>query len=362
MSSKCATCLMEFNSVSEMREHFQSDYHAHNVRLRVDGKRPVTKAQFRDAANGEAVDDRPQFACTLCRKTFQSIQTLQSHVKSTEHLMKKEKRIIERDGEAASMLTSTSLGSAALGLHRRHRTHKNKKFIDPLAVDKKQAPEVKPDEKEEDVSELRCFFCGHLSATMEANLRHLGKIHYFTVPLAHRCTDVEGLMQYLARKINGGMCLVCGEKSKLFSTLEGVRSHMKASNHEHVVLSPEYDDFYEGELDDPEAEAPKREVEGNELVIADGQKKLAKRRDDGIQRFRREAPEKAEERRAITSAAQQASAVMLAERRAAMLPEKKKELKRQRHFSHIHNKFQMQLGVRTNKLHPKGYDGEGEVN
>jgi pre-60S factor REI1 len=138
---------------------------------------------------------------------------------------------------------------------------------------------------------------------------------------------------------------------------------MQQVQHDYIVLSPEYEDFYEGELMDPEEEAPEPDAKGNQLVLVDASKTLFKRRADGIQKkFPRESAQQAEQRRAITAASHEASALILKERREAAAPERKKELNRQRQQSWIQNKAQMQLGVRTNKLHPKGYDGEGETN
>lgn len=69
------------------------------------------------------------YSCTLCKKTFRSVQTLQTHIRSTAHLIRKEQRILARDGDANTILTSTSLGSAAIGLHRRHNAKMKKGHV-----------------------------------------------------------------------------------------------------------------------------------------------------------------------------------------------------------------------------------------
>ena len=155
---KCTTCCIPFGNVDDMRKHYQTEYHLNNVRLRVEGKPVITQTEFRHSGAGSAkmlgadpIDgptDAPVFSCTLCKKAFRSMQTLQSHVKSTAHLMKKEQRILARDSDAASMLTTTSLGSAAIGLHRRFKMHKAKKHKDPNGSAIKEVPVA---EREEDV-------------------------------------------------------------------------------------------------------------------------------------------------------------------------------------------------------------------
>ena len=47
------------------------------------------------------------------------------------------------------------------------------------------------------------------------------------------------------------------------------------------------------------------------------------------------------------------------EANAPMIKLANKDLKESRKAMH---KYNMQMGVKNNKLHPKGYDGEGEVN
>lgn len=73
--------------------------------------------------------EHAMYSCTLCKKTFRSVQTLQTHIRSTAHLIRKEQRILARDGDANTILTSTSLGSAAIGLHRRHNAKMKKSHV-----------------------------------------------------------------------------------------------------------------------------------------------------------------------------------------------------------------------------------------
>lgn len=354
---RCTTCNIVFDSTEAMRKHYETDFHLSNVRLRVDGKKPLTQTEYRHSNPNPDSEEAgaPLFSCSLCKKAFRSIQTLQSHVKSTAHLMRKEQRIISRDSEAASMLSSTSLGSAAIGLHRRHKTHNKARIIhkDPAAT------KVAADDKEEDVDEVRCLFCGLKSDTMDHNLEHLLKEHSFTIPLRHRCTDVKGLMLYLARKVNGLMCLVCGEDSKNVSSLGALRDHMKACDHERLVLTTEYNEFYGDTLDDYDPVTTMPSQEG-QLVI--GTRTLFKRDAPGLHQKHQETEEHQVERKAIMSAAQQANAVLRRERQDLMRPELNRQAKEYQRREERFYSQQLRVSLRANKLHPKGYDGEGEVN
>jgi pre-60S factor REI1 len=363
---KCVTCGTVFGSLELMRKHFDTEFHLNNVRLRVEGKKPLTHHEFKVSAshagnNGDEDGDGtgvPLFSCQLCKKSFRSVQTLQSHVKSTAHLMRKEQRIISRDSEAASMLSSTSLGSAAIGLHRRHKTHHK-----PDAAKAHRDPTVKVTalDREEDVSEVRCFFCGLLSPSFEDNTVHLKDSHDFSLPLAHRCRDPLGLMKYVARKINGLMCLVCNENTKKYETLDALRSHMREACHDCIILSPEYAEFYTGTLDDKDT--PAEEIAGDALVVSGGGKTIVKRdAQDGLFQHKRETMEQVESRKAIMAQTSEANAVLRRERLEIMRPQLTQQAKDTQRIERRFQRERLKIGIRANKLHPKGYDGEGEVN
>ncbi|EPY43164.1 pre-60S factor REI1 [Angomonas deanei] len=240
---RCHTCNLDIADSGAIKTHYGSELHVTNVRRKVEGQRPLTAQEFHQQSESLELGDSavagsdaygaPVYSCTLCKKQFRSVQTLQAHIRSTAHLIRKEQRIIQRDSEAASMLTMTSLGSAAIGLHRRNNA-KAKAF---KSKEKKvEGPSVSMDDRNADASATRCMFCGYGSDTIENNLEHMMKVHAFSLPLAHHCKDVEGMLEYLARKVNGLMCLVCNEKTRSYNSLDALRDHMRESGHERVGL------------------------------------------------------------------------------------------------------------------------------
>jgi len=391
---------MRFASLDEMRQHYTTDFHVANVRARVEGEAKMTAAEFRRRTMKDD-DQKPIFSCKLCNKKFHSVQTLQSHVKSTEHLMKKEQRIIERDSVAGSMLSSTSLGSAALGLHRRHRAHlrarakakeaadtdrtlteveaeeaaaeaaaqgkKARKAPKASAADDVGPVKVSADDREADVTETRCLFCGVQNKTMRKNLKHMLIAHDFTIPLEERCKDPRGLLQYLSRKMNGLMCLVCGDSTKRYDTLEALRAHMAAANHERVVLSSEYNDFYEGTLDDGEAAVVPGLMDGGStaLVVRSGSDKpkrvLYKRDHQAPLANKRltETPQEMAQRRLLTAQGARDTQLMLREHRQETQKERTKHFKTMNQLYRHQKLCLMRVGIK--KLWKKGYDGEGEM-
>ncbi|EAN97224.1 hypothetical protein C3747_138g64 [Trypanosoma cruzi] len=360
---RCGTCNFTFDSVEAVRKHYESDYHLNNVRLRVEGRRPLTAQEHRRVRIAEQddvdKDGKPTFACKLCKKTFHSVQTLQAHVRSTAHLMKKEQRIIARDSDALSAITSTSLGSAAMGLHRRHNAKCAKQPAQ--ATKPKNLLKVGLDEREEDVSEVRCLFCGALSDNVEANLQHMNTIHEFVVPLKHRCRDVVGLLAYLARKTNGLLCLVCGEKTKMFASLEALRAHMREKNHERIILGPEYEEFYNTSLGDADCVDLLAPNTAN-LALRDSGR-VVQRRERGLPRPRKKESEtQSEKRRAILAADKEAMAVARKECQEVLRVQNKEAQRILRRQNGEYQDHLLKVNLRTNKLHPKGYDGEGKIN
>jgi pre-60S factor REI1 len=333
-------------------------------------------------------EKKPIYSCKLCKKQFHSVHTLQSHVKSTEHLMRKEQRIIERDSTAGSALSSTSLGSAALGLHRRNRAHARarlretapetiganladvdaeeqaarggtrvKPAAEPGTVSK---PKVSFEDRESDVTETRCLFCGLPSKTMRANLKHMLQVHEFTIPLVDRCKDLRQLLQYLARKVNGLMCLVCGERTKKYDSLEAVRAHMAAQNHERLVLTSEYADFYEGAIDDGEQAVVKTVEDGSAALVVrkDKARRVLKRNATqfGLVRRLTETPMQREQRHLITAAGMAETQLLLKERRRETQKERTKHFKNMNVLYRHQKKVMMRVG--TKKLWNKGFDGD----
>lgn len=359
--SRCGTCDISLRSDEEVRGHYSSELHLTNVRRRVDGKAPIKErdwVQEDNADNHRNPDGPPIFSCTLCRKTFRSVQTLQSHVRSTAHLIEKEKRIISREGEG-TILTTTSIGTAALGLHRRNRA----KLKAKTNSDKNSnAVPVPLEEREEDTSETRCLFCGHQSEDFKNNLRHLDLVHSFSIPMEEYCKDKKEFIAYLARKVNGLVCLVCNEKTKSFVSLQALRDHMRERNHEKVVLDEEYQEFFDCSLYRVAEPVKLFGVKGSELTVkTEGQlRRTIIKRESDVPRYRhRDTEDVIEQRRAIT--ANENSALMAArEEQRKLMREENNEMKKTiiRSEAQYHQE-QLRVGLRTNKLHPKGYDGEG---
>ena len=280
------------------------------------------------------------------------------------------------------MLSSTSLGSAALGLHKRfkqHQKHKEKLKAERQVASSRVGggggddggehgdahPPVPVEDREADVCSKRCFFSGHLSDSTEENLQHMLKYYGFTIPMVDKCRDIEGLLQYLAVKLNGLLCLVCGTKTKRYASLTALRGHMREAGHERIVLTSEYNDFYSVSLDDGQASGslPSNLIDKEEqgaLVLANGQRVMQKDAPVvGAVRSRPETAQQAEERRLLTQAANQQHTALLKQfREETRKSEKKKRKIQHREMARLHH-HDLKVGTKTGMAHPKGFEGDG---
>lgn len=120
--------------------------------------------------------------------------------------------------------------------------------------DDEDIEEVDSDEWDEDtenpIAHNNCLFCDHHSSSLVKNLKHMSLEHSFFIPDAEYCTDIEGLLSYLAVKIiKDFICIWCNDIGKTFYAIEGVRNHMLAKAHCRMLYEgkalAEYVDFYD---------------------------------------------------------------------------------------------------------------------
>ena len=83
---------------------------------------------------------------------------------------------------------------------------------------------------------LLSLFDNNLSETVDQNLEYMRVTHGFTAPYFNSLTDQTGFVNYLRRKIvRRKQCLYCARR---FQTVEGVRGHMRDSNHVKIKFEP----------------------------------------------------------------------------------------------------------------------------
>ncbi|KAH7818966.1 putative C2H2 type zinc-finger protein [Monocercomonoides exilis] len=179
----CLTCHLQFYDTSSQKAHFVSDWHKRNLLLKLKGKDPITLSEFEEEKEEE---------------------------------LKKQKEVI------ASQDQNEENAETVEEMNER---------IEKEALEYKYYP-------------LRCFFCQKDNSSLRKNLSHMVHAHSFQMDDVHYIVDMQGLLEYLAEKINlGHMCIAC---NRSFSSAKAARSHMKEKQHCYYEYDvDELADFYD---------------------------------------------------------------------------------------------------------------------
>jgi hypothetical protein len=95
------------------------------------------------------------------------------------------------------------------------------------------------------VNPAESLFDDHVASDAEENIAYMREKFHFTIPNESNLIDREGFVEYLQRKVCGGICIYC---NKSFATIEAVQEHMKGKNHQRIKYldnEAEYCEFYQ---------------------------------------------------------------------------------------------------------------------
>lgn len=240
MSYTCINCSVRFSCGDFMRDHYKTDWHRYNLKRRVAGLPPATAEEFQNRVlekrNEElSASEETTLFCNACHKHFSSQNAHENHLNSKKHkdnLMKFNK---ENDSKEITCKTV-------------------RRSEDRPAAEDEEIEEIDSDEWEEvvenPIAENNCIFCDQHSEDLVENLKHMSIAHSFFIPDTEFCTDLEGLLFYLAEKVSRDfICLWCNDRGKTFYSLDAVRKHMIDKGHckmihEGLALA-EYAEFYD---------------------------------------------------------------------------------------------------------------------
>eukprot|EP00755_Sulcionema_specki_P013211 Sspe_Gene.53368::Locus_29516_Transcript_1_1_Confidence_1.000_Length_1232::g.53368::m.53368/K14816/REI1; pre-60S factor REI1 len=370
MSFSCNTCN---DVVSIDRQglvtHYESAFHRENVNRRVNGLGPLTKAAFQK----KQLESKPEekqptvYMCRVCDKRFTSVQTLNSHLTSQKHKLRKAS---QKDGasQASGVPPSPAPVEKEVEVEPSDDTLISDEYVEvcPGWETWEKVPLT------EDLGETDCLFCNIRCPSHEDALCHMAQIHSFTLPLFDHISDIQGLMAYLSRKVNGCMCLVCGIDGKDYESRTAAQDHMRAVGHTMIQLNDgEYSDFYDVNLIDT---APIGETagKGGKLVLSNGNVVMSrheiknsrrKRDDDTVDDVKAiEDVEKRAEMR-LTQQARAAHLTVDAFKRYRALLELRQKggpaaRRQERQYVKEQQKYRNKLATHQNNFHSKGYQGD----
>lgn len=225
--------------------------------------------QARQAEQVEKVD--PALYCKACKKFFKTKNSHDNHLNSKKHKdsLKEfiENHVNENDHETIEVCIPASEAI-------KNQTIEEEEDDDGMDVESVDSDEW-DENAENPIKENDCLFCDTHNESLETNLKHMSIAHSFFIPDLEYCTDIEGLVGYLAEKVGlSFICLWCNEKGKTFYSLRGVRGHMCDKGHtkmlhEGAVLA-EYAPFYDYSSSYPDHEEGKNIDEEVDVQALDG--------------------------------------------------------------------------------------------
>lgn len=149
---KCNTCNVVADNFEILNDHYKTEWHRHNLKLKGAHLRAVTKEDFeerreyhREQANN--IIKNNSVYCTVCQRTFLKDRSYKNHANSKKH---------RRNEELAAKRNNV------------------------------------------------CLFCLQPSCNLEENLKHMSQVHEFFVPDAEYCVDFEGFINHIQEKIHKG--------------------------------------------------------------------------------------------------------------------------------------------------------------
>ncbi|KAJ5467418.1 Zinc fingerU1-type [Penicillium sp. IBT 31633x] len=236
----CNTCLVAFHRSDAQRDHMRKDWHLYNMKRRIASLPPVTLETFNEkvlaakaTSNEAAAKASYEKTCHTCNKAFYSENSYQNHLNSSKH--KQRAARLRKDGDAASVQSSAfSLGEPVTKSDNDVST-----VTDDLkaATIEEQDEDMEDDIKEDGFSASRCLFCKTDSTNVSNNVDHMRKEHGMFIPEQKYLSDLDGLLNYLYRKITENYeCLYC---HAMKNDAQAIQTHMRDKSHCMIAFDTE---------------------------------------------------------------------------------------------------------------------------
>ncbi|XP_060865911.1 cytoplasmic 60S subunit biogenesis factor ZNF622 [Metopolophium dirhodum] len=242
----CVTCQIVFETGDAHRVHYKTDWHRYNLKRKIINLLPVDRPTFESRILSQQIKENEENAkssiyCTICRKSYNSQKSFDSHLSSKQH----KTLALQSDNE------HKDIGIPAA-----------KKIVKPV----ENKPVEESDDEYEDVDDDEewgevvsennpivnniCLFCPQGSENLLQNIKHMSDVHSFFIPDVEYLVDMKGLLVYLGEKVcQGFMCLWCNDSGKNFHSIESAQAHMIDKGHTKMIHEGEalleYSDFYD---------------------------------------------------------------------------------------------------------------------
>lgn len=387
-SFTCVSCRVAFKDAEIQREHYKSEWHRYNLKRKIAELPPLTNEAFQERVNLQREKDQLNnkvvvFFCKICKKSFSSENAFRNHLNSKKHKdcfsenveQGSEVSVETEDTQDNPSCYSSETGTTVV---TEPNNDVNSFWFKKEITQKIDATEDDSDIEEVDSDEWEsycgdnpilsnsCLFCTHKSRNLVQNIKHMTISHSFFIPDIEYLTDLKGLVTYLGEKISQGhMCIWCNDRGKAFHSIEAARNHMVDKGHCKMLHEGEalleYSDFYDYTSSYPDnVESENMDID-EEIPIIDGsdyQLVLPSGRVVGHRSLMTYYRQHLNPERSLTTFSQRNVHRVLKQYRALGWTETQKEnvirnVRDIRFMKRVQAKFNVQVGVKANKLHKK---------
>jgi len=217
----CITCQVAFPSADKQRLHYRSDWHKYNLKRKVARLASVTAEQFAQKVLAQQSKEREEedslgliYECVLCRKSYGSENAFSNHLLSRKH---KESESLAEQKNTESPKMRQNKDNVLFSDAEEELTDNENKSCGLSTIVPHQTN--------------TCLFCHQSHTDFDSNLNHMVLLHGFFLPDVEYLEDREGLIEYLAEKINDCICLYCNGRGKQWNSVDAVRKHMLDKGH-----------------------------------------------------------------------------------------------------------------------------------
>lgn len=295
-SFTCVSCGLLFDTSSEQKAHFKSDFHRFNLKRKCVGLPPVSEEAYLASLKPKAEpkptkepentsnDDNDsnnevQEAEETEKKIDEKSEIETFHKKSakkgekTKKGGKKPKEIKKKDASNSQFFCLVCdkyfRSPRQFEIHYSSRKHFQRaaaKGVSPAPppemveaaneYDAKHLSLLDMDEEQLEAELARrprlgpgeCLFCSRKFEEISENMAHMAETHSFFVPDLEYCVNLTGLLAYLGEQISvWNKCICCSVEKGCFRSLDAVRRHMASLSHCRMRYDDpsEYAEFYD---------------------------------------------------------------------------------------------------------------------
>lgn len=254
----------------------RKDWHLYNMKRRIATLPPVSQETFNEKvlaakATSTAAAAKASFekTCAACQKTFYSENTYQNHVKSSKHRSREARMNRDHADDSSSVMSSTFSLGEPINNRRGSQSSVSKVADNMKKTTIEEGDEEEEEEADEGFSPSRCLFCSTRSSDIQANVQHMYKAHGMFIPERDYLVNLEGLVNYLYRKITeNSECIYC---HVMRANPAAIRTHMRDKSHCMIAFDSEaeqveigqYYDFRSTYSDDDGASTGSGEVKAS---------------------------------------------------------------------------------------------------